>query len=991
MCLVARALDPERRYSQYLRHQWTQSNGFPGGRINSITETSDGYLWLATSKGLVRFDGVSFISIGNSIDSTRPISQALTLVSDSAGALWVSDENLYVRRYDHGRFQDLTSLSNMERTPMPAISNSNDGGLLVASMGPQVFEFRNGKMQGITGQSNLEMPIPQAMAETSDGKIWIATYEAGLFYWDHGRLAHFDEGLPDSKINCLLPVERGGLWIGTDNGLVLWDGKKISTVISASSLRHARVLSLARDRDANLWIGTSSGLFRLSSVGLSPMDAAQTKSTRTVTAIFEDRQGDLWIGDSQGLERLRDGTFSTYSVADGLPAAIDGPVYVDSSNRALVAPSSGGLYVITNSAVVPALRRELGQDVIYSIGGSQDDLWLGLREGGLMHVVKSVEGELIVANRYSQSQGLAQNSVSSVFRSRDGTIWAGTVSGGVSRLNGGRFVTYTSSDGLGSNTVTSIAEGSDGSMWFATSDGLSRFWGGTWKTFRTHDGLPSDEITTLFRDSSGVLWVATVEGLAYMAAGAIHPVFSASPSLREPALGIVEDAAGFMWLTTASHVIRVSRAGLLKGDFGLQNYREYGDEDGLKGTSGVRRDRSVMSEDGQHIWFSTTNGISMVDLHQMRDNPPPAQPKVESIVSDGKLTALNGPIKISAAPQRISISYIAVDLAMPERVRYRYKLEGFDHTWSDPVDTRQVVYTNLGPGTYQFDIAASNGDGVWNPAVTNVQFTIQPTVQQTWWFRTVMGAAAACIFWMFYMYRLKLATERIQERLDARLEERDRIARELHDTLLQGFQGLMLRLHALLKTLPPDGSAHDTIERLLDRADQVLLEGRESVQDLRQTDGLGSELSEVLVQCGEEFAGDAPVDFSVVIVGPKRTLRSIVLIETIRIGREALFNCFQHAQASKIEVEVTYLSGQVNLRIRDDGVGIDARTLEAGRSGHFGLSGMRERARKIGAKLNIWTDLGAGTEIELTIPAKVAYPRSRGRSVWRSIRGRDAA
>jgi signal transduction histidine kinase len=285
-----------------------------------------------------------------------------------------------------------------------------------------------------------------------------------------------------------------------------------------------------------------------------------------------------------------------------------------------------------------------------------------------------------------------------------------------------------------------------------------------------------------------------------------------------------------------------------------------------------------------------------------------------------------------------------------------------------------------------FHVIACNEDGLWNEVGATEKFLIEPAFYQTWWFRLMYVLLGISLLWVFYLYRLNRATAQIQERLGARMEERERIARELHDTLLQGFQGLMLRLQAVLKTLPTEEPTHQMIEGVLDRADQVLLEGRQSVRDLREEGTDGNELSHALAHCAEELAEGKTSLFSLSVIGTPQALGPIVFNEVYRIGREALINAFQHSKAAKIELELTYADAQFCLRIRDDGAGIDPDILGAGKPGHWGLSGMRERARKIGAQLNIWSKPGAGTEIELTIPAKVAYPQEGKESLWLHMR-----
>ena len=977
LCSTARALDPHRAYTQYLRSRWTVNNGLPGGRINSITQTSDGYLWIATSKGLVRFNSFSFTPVGSSARLSAPISQALTVVPGADGSLWILDQDQNLQRLVHGRLEDMSPVTGEQHVAVASLSRSTDGSVLITTQAPRVFEYREGQSKPVTGSSDLGLPSPQTVVSTTDGRIWLATYEAGLFFWEKGHATALSDGLPDSKINCMLPVQNGGLWIGTDKGLVLWDGRKLSTKLSAQDLRGTRVLSLAKDRDANLWIGTSGGLFRLNSEGLAVMQDGQRRSAgRMVTAMFEDREGDLWVGDADGLERLCDGLFTTFVVNRKISAESSGPIYTDASARAWTASSNGGLYRIENGVVLPVFSGNIQRDVIYSIAGSGDELWLGRRDGGLSHLVYSATPSpgLHTIKTYTHAQGLAQNSVSSVFRSSQGTIWAGTLSGGVSRLENGRFTNYTSADGLGSNTVSSIQEGSDGAIWFATSDGLSRFAEGRFTTYRARDGLPSDEVITILADTSGVVWVGTPQGLAYISLGRVKPVLDPHPALHEPILALVQDTHGYLWVTSASHVLRVNAKAIQQGLLDEKAYREFSDEDGLRGTDGVRRDRSAVLDARGRVWLCTANGISLTNPDILEQDTALPTPHVESISTDGNEARIGSHIQLGPDPQRISIAYEAVNLGVPYRVRYRYKLQGFDHAWSDPTEAREVVYTNLRPGSYTLGLLASKGTDSWIGSEAVVSFTVLPAVWETWWFRTSCCLLAAGALWILYLHRLKLATRRIQERLDARLEERERIARELHDTLLQGFQGLMLRLQAVLKFLPSEDTPHQVLEQVLDRADQVLLDGRERVRDLRQSQMEGEDVAEAVGRYGEEFAQNGSTLFVMTVVGTPRPLDPAVFNEVVRIAREALFNCFQHAKASKVEAEVTYNKAGFSLRIADDGVGIDEMLVRKGRMGHWGLTGMRERARKVGGKVNIWTRPGKGTEIDLSIPAKFAFP-----------------
>ena len=972
----ADCLEPNSSYSQYLSQRWTVSNGFPGGRINAIAQTVDGYLWIGTSRGLVRFDGFNFVPVSHPNRTTEAVSQAVSLVATKDGALWVWDQHMDVRRFIHGGFDDAQSLTGQEGGVVSAIARSNERDLLVATESPRLFRYSNGRSEALTGSANLELPSPQTVAQTTDGKIWMATYEAGLYFWEHGHIQALREGIPD-KINCLLPVAHGGLWIGTDEGIIFWNGHEISSRISLQVFRGLRVLSLAEDRDANVWIGTSNGLFRLNSEGLRLMKNAQGESNRTITAIFEDRDGNLWIGDEQGIERLRDGVFTTFSMGGSTSeGAGAGPIYTDDLDRTWVAPSHRGLYCIVKNEAIEIESGDLGRDVIYSIAGFKDDLWVGRREGGLTHLRRTggARPGLEKLQTFTHSQGLAQNSVSSVFRSSDGTIWAGTLSGGVSSLRHGVFTTLTSADGLGSNTISSIQEGREGVMWFGTSDGLSRFANGKMTTFRAREGLPSAEVTTLSVDSSGVLWVGTSEGLAYFSLGQLHTILDGRPALHEPIFGITEDKRGGLWMISSNHIFRVNRSALLKDAISDKDYRAFDEGDGLRGTEGGRRDRSITTDAEGRVWLSTLRGVSMV--HALPPDVAPAPPHVESLVSDGQRIDPYASIRIAPDPQRITITYEAVSLAVPNRVRYRYKLRGFDRAWSDPTESRQVVYTNLGPGSYHFELETSQGDDDWKGSDNVLSFNIQPSLSQSWWFR-LFGLTVVCaLLAALYRMRIHFIARAMSVRFDARLDERTRLARELHDTFLQTVQGSKLVADDALATATDEARMRKTLEKLAGWLGQAVTEGRVALQALRATTTEQNELAEFLHESAKEHCESSSIAVALHVIGTARELHPIVRDEISRIAEEGIRNAGRHSCASQLVIELRY-ARDLDLCIRDNGVGIDPAVLDAGREGHFGIQGMKERSARIRARIKITSVPDAGTRIALTVPGDVVYSRGK--------------
>jgi signal transduction histidine kinase len=393
---------------------------------------------------------------------------------------------------------------------------------------------------------------------------------------------------------------------------------------------------------------------------------------------------------------------------------------------------------------------------------------------------------------------------------------------------------------------------------------------------------------------------------------------------------------------------------------------------------------AALSPDGK-LWFANESVLQVIDPDHLPRNTVPPPVHVEEVTADRRAFSTSAGLKLPALTRDIAIRYTALSFVAPQRVYFRYMLEGQDNTWQEAGTRREAFYTNLAPRSYRFRVIACNNDGLWNETGDSFSFTIEPAYYQTAWFAFLCVAAAVVMLWLLYILRLRQARDQIEQRLCARLEEREQIARELHDTLLQGFQGLMLRFQSVLKMLPANEPVHKAMESVLERADEVLLEGRQSVQGIRKDGADSAALEEALAECGHELAETYTTDFTVAVVGTPQALGPVIFNEVYRIAREALFNAFQHAHATKIEAELTYGDEGVFLRIRDNGIGIDPDFLCNGKTGHWGLSGMRERAQKISAKLNFWSQPGSGTEMELAIPVKVPFSGVRKFPLWMRI------
>jgi len=458
---------------------------------------------------------------------------------------------------------------------------------------------------------------------------------------------------------------------------------------------------------------------------------------------------------------------------------------------------------------------------------------------------------------------------------------------------------------------------------------------------------------------------------------------------------VIEDDEHSLWLFMPCGLVRIARSEL---DAWVSDSKRsvrttvFDNSDGVwsRGLNGSQSRLVAKSADGK-IWFSPPDGVSFIDPPHIPINKLPPPVHIEQIVADRKLRWQNlsgaaaSNLRLPALSRDLEIDYAALSLVAPEKIRFKYMLEGYDRDWQDAGNRRQAFYGNLSPGNYRFHVIASNNSGVWNETGDSLEFSIAPAYYQNNWFRISCVAALLLFLWALYRYRLHQNEREFSANLEGRVDERLRVARELHDTLLQSFHGLLMRFQGAYNLLPGRAAdARQVLETALDDAAQAITEARDAVQDLRTSAVMENDLAKAVEAVGKELAahqrgssGEAPA-FSLEVEGTLQDLHPIMRDEIYRIAGEALRNAFHHARAQRIEAEIRYDPSQLRVRVRDDGIGMDTTVLDKGRAGHYGFPGMRERARGIGGQLEVLSELGAGTEVELTVPASVAYGRHNG-------------
>ncbi len=999
------ALDPSLEVSQYAHTAWTVRDGFSVGAVFAMAQTPDGYLWLGSEFGLFRFDGVHAVPWQPSAGQHLP-DKPYSLLVTRDGTLWIGTFAGLVS-WSGGK---LTQYAEVGQVFVTSLLEDRDGTVWAGIQGSagdtpigRLCAIRSGRAQ-CYGEDGALGSFVWSLGEDSSGALW-AGAESGLWRWkpgppkryampgmriadltttDDGRLLVGVSGaglrqfvgdkvesypmrdatnrnrlLQDRDVdsNKLLRDRNGGLWIGThERGLIHVHNGRTDVFTKLDGLSGDISCSLFEDREGNVWFASSRGLDRFRELPVTTISTTQGLSSDSTLSVIAATDGSIWIGAHDGLTRWKDGHTTIFRKASGLPDDFAQSLFQDSQGRIWVFTARGlayfkdGRFVAVNG--VPSTE-------VYSITGDQaGNLWLSGNRG-LSHMR---EGRLVEHFPWS-ALGRRQQAKVIVFDREQGGIWLSFwLDGGVLYFKDGQVrASYTAGDGLGKGHVPGLRLDRDGALWAATEEGgVSRIKDGRVTTLTTRNGLPCDTIHWSIEDDDRSLWLYTACGLVRIARSQLD-AWIADPSRRVQTT--VWDPADGVRLSPVA-----------PSSFGPT---------------------VAKSTDGK-LWFPG-EGVHVADPHHLADNKLSPPVHIEQIVADTKVQWQNSPgasasnLRLPARTHDVEIDYTALSLVAPEKMQFRIKLEGQDNDWRVPVNPRHSHYTNLPPGPYRFRVIASNNSGVWNEQGDTLEFSVAPAYYQTNWFRALCAAVFLASLWAAYQLRVRQLHREFNTAIEARVSERTRIARELHDTLLQSLQALLFQYQAA-RNLFAAGSerAMQVLDASLDRTEQAIAESRDAIRDIRSDAVAQNALPELLTRAGSELAqsqADQNVPtFGLTVEGERRTLTPVIREETYRIALELLRNAFRHAKAHRIETEIRYDDDMLRLRIRDDGKGMDLKVLQGDSGGHWGLRGVRERAQRIGAKLDAWSEAGAGTEFQLTVPADIAYVGSSDSLPFRLLR-----
>ncbi len=957
------ALDPHKSLTQYSRRMWTQQDHLPQDTIRAITQTKDGYLWLGTDEGLAQFDGYDFVTFTKS-NGDLPSNSVTALAADTDGSLWIGTSG-GLAHYKDNRFQTYTTAQGLPDNNITMLYSDHADTLWIVA-GVNLCRLQGGKFETFSPGPDLPVTFMRTVAEDSHHELWVGGFTGvGKFVGSKYTPVLGARELRGELVTALLPDRRGNLWVSGNDGVLLRspDGK-LSRFGAADGLPDPFVRMVWIDRDGNVWAGTNGGLARLEGDHFVAMRASGESDRGQVRSMYEDREGDLWIGSNEGLTRLRDDVFTVYGKPEGLPSNEPNTVFQDSSGRIWIGFHDAGLMLFDGArSKFYTTRDGLPNNEVYAIRETGNgDLLIAARGG----MVRMHDGHF---TRYIPPDPLARLNIFDSMEDWTGRIWLAT-SGGLLRLHGAEFEKVVDGGAMLSSAIVTLCEGQDGALWAGTyGKGLWFIQGDTKKLYTAKDGLSGEQVRSLRQDSDGTLWIATFGGGLNSLRDGKFQHFTANDGLLSDNVAKVVDDATSLWLSTTRGICRVSKAQLR--DFAAGKLKQltpvnYGVEDGLRSAQcapsyPIGRGGERMS-DGR-IWFSTSRGLAVFDP---RTRPLARLAPLVHIVevkSNGRTLDLTRPIRLQPGGQRVQIRYSAIHLTAPEQVSYSYKLDGVDPYWVQAGARRVNNYNSLRRGTNHFTVRAELPGGIF--AEQTLTFVRMPWFYETAWFRTLGVLALLAVAWAVYQLRLR----QIRYRFSLVLEERARLAREIHDTLAQGFVGISSQLDAVAMCMPDEGSpARKYLDMARRMARHSLTEARRSVMDLRASVLEGQALGPALESGARMWTAGSGVEVEVDRDGEERELPQEVEQHLLRIAQEAVTNAMKHAGATQIGIKLHMEARKLLLRIVDNGRGFDQQDVFSSLGGHFGLIGMRERAERLGGELHLASHPGEGTEVEVMVP-----------------------
>lgn len=947
----------------YSRRVWQSADGLPEDFAQSLAQTQDGYLWAGTSGGLVRFDGTRFTVFNRENEPAFRDDSIYSLLTAADGTLWIGSEGGGLIRYRQHAFRVFSAAQGLTNGFVRVIFEDRDSRLWVGT-DDGLFRMQGDALVRIDGKGGVPRLAVHSICQDRQGRLLIGGSGLLVLTGDQASYYHSTKNLADNSIRTIRQTRDGAVWIGTISGLrKLERGLEGDPFPTPKMISDRNISYLLEGRGGQLWIGTyGHGVLRYADGQIVRLTAPSTLPHNNVLAIFEDSESDIWIGTQGGLLRLSPSAASTITTADAAPQSIN-TIYQDPAGPLYITALNGHLFRATPQMLQPAvLPANLnGLRVRNLFRDSRGALWVGTDGQG---VARILGGHAV---RFTMKQGLVNDFTRAFSEDRDGSVWIGTDEG-VSRWRDGAFQNFTTKDGLAYSSIRAILPDRDGSLWIATDGGLSRFRSGKFVSDPRLDRLRGEKVWALFQEPGGELWIGTNGAGLFLLANGKLTQFTTKQGLPSNKIHfLAEDQRGNLWMSGPSGIVSVSRRDLkeLSRDSASRlAVHIYSTSEGLSTNqmNGGVQPAGAVTRAGE-LWFGSTKGAVRIEPEAPDHTslPPVA---IEEVLADDRPAAFASGVRVGPGDGKLEVHYTAIRLRSPERTEFKYWMENFDHDWTDAGQRQVAYYTNLPAGTYRFHVVAFERNDPRRAGEQILSIEWRPHFYRTSWFLALSGLVLLAVAWGSY----RMHVRNLRKRFAAVIEERNRLAREMHDTLIQGCVGVSALLEAASRARDvSENISGELLDRARSEVRATVDEARLAVWNLRQDsagrDDLVTAISDLTRRIGLETG--IPVRFERAgtppALGPDYERHLLLLI------REALHNAVRHAGPKNLTVALGFDRGALDVQIADDGCGFDPSAIPSG-NGHFGLIGMRERVKKMGGEFRLTSAPGAGTRVRLTIP-----------------------
>lgn len=954
---------------------WTTDNGLPQNSVAAILQGRDGFLWFTTTDGLVRYDGVRFTIFNASNHSDLKTNRLSQLFEDRYGILWIIAEDGTLISYKDGHFRTYTTVDGLPHNRAGTMRGDDEGNVVIETFeGIVIWKGDRFEVEGEIGKRQ-HSGFP---SHKSSGAVWYFKPN-GLYRIEHGQRTTdvMIEGVNTiGDIKSVYEDNEGALWVGISNGiLVRCKNGKITYYTQKDGLPGTRINVIRGDSKGNIWIGlTDAGLYRFKDEHFTHYKIADGLATRSILTIFEDREKNVWVGVEGGLVRVRDNIITAYSVEDGLAANNTYPICRDRDGVIWIGSWKGLTRYKDGVFTECAEQYGVSGELVTSLAtDSEGALWIGTLGGG---ATRYKDGKGI---RYTVNDGLPYNAVRAILQDHQGTMWFGTGEG-LASLKDGNFSTYAVKDGLPGNSVHLIFEDDQGDLWIGTQKGLCRYSNGQFFTYPQEDSISSHLVRAIYKDGDGILWMGTYDsGLTRLKDGKFTNYTTKEGLFNNGVFQILEDARENFWISCNLGIYRVSKKELNDYAEGLTTTITsipYGKRDGMLSSecNGGTQPAGIKNADGK-LWFPTQGGVVVVDPEAVPVSTQPPPLMIEEFLLNNEPVELSETVAVPPGIENFEIHYTGLSFIMSDRIRFKYKLEGLNTDWVDAGTRRVAYYSHIPPGDYTFRVIAANRDGIWNMEGVTVAIRIIPPFWKTWWFYSVVLVGLGGIIWLGVRFRIRQLEKArqaqqafSQQLISSQENERQRIAAELHDGL---GQHLLIIKNSALLGLGIIGQQEQGKEHLSDisaTASQAIDEVREISYNLRpyQLDDLG--LTKAIEFIIGKVAGSSEIHFDSELDRIDNLFSPEAEINIYRIVQESLNNIVKHSHASHAKIIIIRTLHQVDITISDNGRGFTAEKTVGHENGSgFGLKGISERARMLGAKYVVQSVHGQGTTVSLNL------------------------